>query len=146
LRSDVAEGVGENDRHHRQAPHQECSDILAKHHCHGVRPSQSYPGYANERASMLAVPTQAGFTITFSTFSGLPLHPRSRCQKLFGDGETRFAAAASGTLHSVEVKASPRACLKAKYFPNWSEIEPKKINGIALFFQLTRSAVRRNTR
>ena len=73
LCSDVAEGVGENDRHHRQAPHQECSYALAKDYCHGLHPSTgesvNYPGFANERASMPAVPSEPAFDLSLSVIA-----------------------------------------------------------------------------
>ena len=74
LCSDVAEGVGENDRHHRQAAHQECSYALAKDYCHGLHPSTreksvNYPSFANERVSMPAVPSEPVFDLSLSVIA-----------------------------------------------------------------------------
>ena len=99
LCSDVAEGVGENDRHHRQAAHQECSYALAKDYCHGLHPStgevRKLPQLANERVSMPAVPSEPVFDLSLSVIAPAELGAQigqsqsATCRRAFCIAATR---------------------------------------------------------
>jgi hypothetical protein len=78
LCSDVAEGVGENDRHHRQAAHQKCSDALTMAFTLRQEKVRKLPRLAKERVSMPAVPSETAFDLSLSVIAPAELHARVR--------------------------------------------------------------------
>ena len=57
LGADIAEGVGEDNGHHRQAPKQECSDAFAEDHYHGLTFQLSFDRRRNPEATRLCAST-----------------------------------------------------------------------------------------